>query len=105
MLEKMFNLEYPLPKMDILCVRFRPNSVNVSSIMLTITKDQRGPRFGDLSSNFFMASQLLSLAGALENWGLIVGDPGAFLFDPATGSTATQKRVVDITSHELAHQW
>ncbi|KAJ7105158.1 leucyl aminopeptidase [Mycena epipterygia] len=66
MLETMFDLEYPLPKLDIL-------SANV--------------------------------LGALENWGLIVGDPGAFLFDPATGATATQKRVVDITSHELAHQW
>ncbi|KAJ7699607.1 aminopeptidase, partial [Mycena rosella] len=40
-----------------------------------------------------------------ENWGLIVGDPAAFLFDPATDATATQKRVVNITSHELAHQW
>ncbi|KAJ7464112.1 leucyl aminopeptidase [Mycena latifolia] len=63
MLETFFDLEYPLPKMDIVNVR------------------------------------------ALENWGLIVGDPGAFLFDPATGSTSTQKRVVAITSHELAHQW
>ncbi|KAJ6537805.1 leucyl aminopeptidase [Mycena capillaripes] len=67
MLETMFDLEYPLPKMDILCLH--------------------------------------STVGALENWGLIVGDPGAFLFDPATGSMATQKRVVSITSHELAHQW
>ncbi|KAJ7232633.1 peptidase family M1-domain-containing protein [Mycena haematopus] len=67
MVEKMFDLEYPLPKMDILCAN--------------------------------------GALGALENWGLIIGDPGAFLFDPATGSTATQKRVVGITSHELAHQW
>ncbi|KAJ6480455.1 leucyl aminopeptidase [Mycena vitilis] len=67
MLEQMFDLEYPLPKMDIVCTN--------------------------------------GALGALENWGLIVGDPGAFLFDPATGSLATKKRVVDITSHELAHQW
>ncbi|KAF7368890.1 Aminopeptidase [Mycena venus] len=67
MLEKMFDLEYPLPKMDILCAN--------------------------------------GALGALENWGLIIGDPGAFLFDPKTGATATKKRVVDITSHELAHQW
>ncbi|KAJ7657294.1 peptidase M1, membrane alanine aminopeptidase [Mycena polygramma] len=67
MLEKMFDLEYPLAKMDIVCTN--------------------------------------GALGALENWGLIVGDPGAFLFDPATGSLATKKRVVDITSHELAHQW
>ncbi|KAJ7077602.1 peptidase family M1-domain-containing protein [Mycena epipterygia] len=52
-----------------------------------------------------MLETMFDLEGALENWGLIVGDPGAFLFDPATGATATQKRVVDITSHELAHQW
>ncbi|KAJ7489700.1 leucyl aminopeptidase [Mycena galericulata] len=67
MLETMFDLEYPLPKMDIL---------NANGIL-----------------------------GALESWGLIVGDPNAFLFDPATGATSTQKRVVDITGHELAHQW
>ncbi|KAJ6580508.1 peptidase family M1-domain-containing protein [Mycena vulgaris] len=66
-LETMFDLEYPLPKMDI---------VNTPGAF-----------------------------GALENWGLIVGEPGAFLFDPATGATATQKRVVYTTSHELAHQW
>ncbi|KAJ7892614.1 leucyl aminopeptidase [Mycena leptocephala] len=84
MLEKMFDLEYPLPKMDIL---------------------RTGPWFGDLSCNLFMASQLLSVAGVLENWGLIAGEPGAFLFDPATGSTAMQKRIVSIISHELAHQW
>ncbi|KAJ7792991.1 leucyl aminopeptidase [Mycena olivaceomarginata] len=67
MLETMFDMEYPLPKMDILCAN--------------------------------------GALGALESWGLIVGDPGAFLFDPATGSTATKERVVYVTSHELAHQW
>ncbi|KAJ7159076.1 leucyl aminopeptidase [Mycena crocata] len=67
MLETMFDLAYPLPKMDIVIAN--------------------------------------AALGALESWGLIVGDPSAFLFDPATGATATQKRVVDITSHELAHQW
>ncbi|KAK7054156.1 aminopeptidase [Favolaschia claudopus] len=67
MLESMFDLPYPLPKMDILCTN--------------------------------------GALGALENWGLIIGDPGAFLFDPATDSTGTKKRVVDITSHELSHQW
>jgi aminopeptidase N len=105
MLEKMFNLEYPLPKMDILCVRPSLNSVTLSSVVLIVTKGERDPWFGDLSCNLFMASQLLSVAGALENWGLIAGEPGAFLFDPATGSTAMQKRIVSIISHELAHQW
>ncbi|KAJ7066128.1 leucyl aminopeptidase [Mycena amicta] len=67
MLEEMFDLEYPLPKMDFVCA--------VGSL------------------------------GALENWGLIVGEPGAFIFDPATGATVTKKRIVATVSHELAHQW
>ncbi|KAJ7479467.1 leucyl aminopeptidase [Mycena latifolia] len=69
-LEDMFDLEYPLPKMDY-----------IRSIDLSLSE------------------------GALENWGLIVGHPNGFLFDPAKDSTSSQKRVVYITSHELAHQW
>ncbi|KAJ7622862.1 peptidase family M1-domain-containing protein [Mycena rosella] len=67
LLEQMFDLEYPLPKMDIL---------NTTGAL-----------------------------GALENWGLVVGEPNVFWFNPAKDSTATQKHMVDITSHELAHQW
>ncbi|KAJ7052146.1 leucyl aminopeptidase [Mycena amicta] len=65
MLEEMFDLEYPLPKMD------------------------------------FAVSGL----GALENWGLIVGEPGTFIFDPATGATVTKKQIVATVSHKLTHQW
>ncbi|KAJ6565669.1 peptidase family M1-domain-containing protein [Mycena sp. CBHHK59/15] len=70
--ERMFDLEYPLPKLDLITVRWLPIS----------------------PSNC-----------ALENWGLIVASPDGFLFDPVNDSTQTKKRVVNITAHELAHQW
>ncbi|KAJ6532863.1 peptidase family M1-domain-containing protein [Mycena vulgaris] len=78
MLEKMFDLEYPLPKMDIL---------NATGAL--------GPQ-----SRQYKYGLLIVLVphytGALENWGLIVGDPSVFLFNPDKESTATQKRVVYI---------
>ncbi|HZH02354.1 MAG TPA: M1 family metallopeptidase [Myxococcaceae bacterium] len=44
-------------------------------------------------------------AGAMENVGLITFRESALLLDPATAALATQKRVAEVITHELAHQW
>jgi puromycin-sensitive aminopeptidase len=44
-------------------------------------------------------------AGAMENAGLITFREVALLLDPATASLAQQKRVAEVVTHELAHQW
>ncbi|AKF83978.1 peptidase M1 [Myxococcus fulvus 124B02] len=44
-------------------------------------------------------------AGAMENAGLITYREVALLLDPATASLAVQKRVAEVVTHELAHQW
>jgi puromycin-sensitive aminopeptidase len=44
-------------------------------------------------------------AGAMENAGLVTYREAALLLDPATASLAVQKRVAEVVTHELAHQW
>ena len=44
-------------------------------------------------------------ASGMENWGLIIYNDTALLYDPATSSQATKERVFEIVAHELAHQW
>ncbi len=44
-------------------------------------------------------------AGAMENAGLITYREVALLVDPATASVPVQKRIAEVITHELAHQW
>ena len=43
--------------------------------------------------------------GAMENAGLITYRETALLLDPATASLAVKKRIAEVVTHELAHQW
>ncbi|KWU42560.1 putative AAP1-alanine/arginine aminopeptidase [Rhodotorula sp. JG-1b] len=43
--------------------------------------------------------------GAMENWGLIIGQTTAYLWDPKKSGLKAKKLVVSIQSHEVAHQW
>ncbi|GAA6002057.1 hypothetical protein JCM10207_003055 [Rhodosporidiobolus poonsookiae] len=65
--EKIFDIPYPLPKLDTLVV-------------------------GDF-------------AGAMENWGLIIGQTKVYLYDPQSSGVSVKKMVVTVQSHEIAHQW
>lgn len=44
-------------------------------------------------------------AGAMENAGAITFREVALLLDPATAPLSVQKRVAEVITHELAHQW
>jgi len=44
-------------------------------------------------------------AGAMENAGLVTYREVALLLDPQTASLAQKKRVAEVITHELAHQW
>ncbi len=44
-------------------------------------------------------------AGAMENAGLITFREAALLLDPATASLTVKKRIAEVVTHELAHQW
>jgi puromycin-sensitive aminopeptidase len=44
-------------------------------------------------------------AGAMENAGLITYREVALLLDPATASLAQKKRVAEVVTHEISHQW
>jgi puromycin-sensitive aminopeptidase len=43
--------------------------------------------------------------GAMENAGLVTYRETALLLDPATASLPVRKRVAEVVTHELAHQW
>ncbi|KAL4243857.1 Aminopeptidase [Abortiporus biennis] len=44
-------------------------------------------------------------AGALENWGLIIGRLNALLLDPENPDAYSTKTVAYVQTHEIAHQW
>lgn len=44
-------------------------------------------------------------ASGMENWGCIIYNDTAFLYDPATSSQSTRERVFAVVAHEIAHQW
>ncbi len=44
-------------------------------------------------------------AGAMENAGLVTYREVALLLDPTTASLPQRKRVAEVVTHELAHQW
>ena len=44
-------------------------------------------------------------ASGMENWGAIVYNDLALLYDPKASSIATKQRVFEVVAHELAHQW
>jgi puromycin-sensitive aminopeptidase len=44
-------------------------------------------------------------AGAMENAGLVTFREAALLLDPSTASMAVKKRIAEVVTHELAHQW
>jgi puromycin-sensitive aminopeptidase len=44
-------------------------------------------------------------AGAMENAGLVTFRESALLLDEVTAALPTQKRVAEVITHELAHQW
>ena len=48
---------------------------------------------------------LLRHPGGMENWGLITYRETALLYNNVTGSLADKRRVGEVVSHELAHQW
>lgn len=41
----------------------------------------------------------------MENWGLITGRTTAYLIDEERSDIAAKKRVAEVASHEVAHQW
>ncbi len=43
--------------------------------------------------------------GAMENWGGIIYDEGALLYDPRTSSAQTKREIFVTVAHEMAHQW
>jgi len=43
--------------------------------------------------------------GAMENWGGIVYDEGALLYDAGASSAQTKREIFVTVAHELAHQW
>lgn len=44
-------------------------------------------------------------ASGMENWGAILYNDTALLYDPATSSQSTKERVFAVVAHEIAHQW
>ena len=44
-------------------------------------------------------------ASGMENWGLIIYNDNALLYDPARSAQSTKERVFAVVAHEIAHQW
>ena len=44
------------------------------------------------------------VAGAMENWGLVLYRETVMLYDPKANSVSNKNSVADVIAHELAHQ-
>lgn len=44
-------------------------------------------------------------SGAMENWGAILYRDTSLLIDPKLSSDAARRRVAEVVSHEIVHQW
>ncbi|MDD5301753.1 MAG: M1 family aminopeptidase [Elusimicrobia bacterium] len=44
-------------------------------------------------------------SGAMENWGAILYRDTSLLIDPGLSSDAAKRRVAEVVSHEIVHQW
>ncbi len=44
-------------------------------------------------------------AGGMENWGMIIYNDNALLYDPERSAQSTRERVFAVVAHENAHQW
>ncbi|MCM2303445.1 MAG: ERAP1-like C-terminal domain-containing protein [Elusimicrobia bacterium] len=44
-------------------------------------------------------------SGAMENWGAILYRDASLLIDPKLSSDAAKRRVAEVVSHEIVHQW
>jgi aminopeptidase N len=44
-------------------------------------------------------------ASGMENWGAIIYNDLAFLYDPKASTQRTKERVYEVVAHEIAHQW
>jgi aminopeptidase N len=44
-------------------------------------------------------------SGAMENWGLVTYREATLLYNNKTDSIRNKKRVAQVISHEMAHQW
>ncbi|MBI3289699.1 MAG: ERAP1-like C-terminal domain-containing protein [Elusimicrobia bacterium] len=44
-------------------------------------------------------------SGAMENWGAILYRDSSLLIDPKLSSDAAKRRVAEVVSHEIVHQW
>ncbi|KAJ7219096.1 leucyl aminopeptidase [Mycena pura] len=77
--ETVFDVEFPLPKLDTLVV-----------IVFFVSVYLNSPSF---------------TSGAMENWGLITGRTSALLLDPAKSDINAKKNVAMTQSHEVAHMW
>ena len=84
--EKVFDIEYPLPKLDTLAVR----DFN-----------------GELPLGFSLANPPSNpkCSGAMENWGLIIGSSTALAIDANSEDLRTKKDIAYTQCHEVAHMW
>ncbi len=89
--EQVFNVEFPLPKLDTLVVCF---FTSLSPYTTLTRRSTLTGCFGSLQAADFDA-------GAMENWGLITGRTTAFLFDPQKSELSAKKRVAQVQAHEV----
>lgn len=105
--EKVFDVGYPLPKLDTLVV-----SIFLSELSSYVmpTSFSPGQRFWGWSVmcclyDYMITDVSCTLSGAMENWGLITGRTNAFLLDPKNADLQAKKQIASTQSHEVAHMW
>jgi len=80
-----------------------PFSLDVAIKCLDFFEDYFGIKYPLAKLDMVAIPEFAS--GAMENWGLVTYRETAMLFDDANSSLTTKRRVIEVITHELAHQW
>ncbi|MBI3565705.1 MAG: ERAP1-like C-terminal domain-containing protein [Elusimicrobia bacterium] len=121
----------PTPRMSsyllaVFAARLSPKSVKVGRTLVTVwaPADQLGQAdfaldaaaraLKSLNAYFALPYSLPKLdlvvspdfaSGAMENWGAILFRDASLLIDPKLSSDAAKRRVAEVVTHEIVHQW
>ncbi|KAJ6489207.1 peptidase family M1-domain-containing protein [Mycena vitilis] len=92
--ETIFDIEYPLPKLDTL-------AVNDFDLVRNLISYQAPWRW----ASALIPVEVAWLKYPRQNWGLITGRANCFLIDPDKADIASRQWIASVQSHEVAHMW
>ncbi|CAB3399329.1 unnamed protein product [Caenorhabditis bovis] len=85
--------------------QFGEFALNVSSATLDFMEKTFHIPYALDKLDIMALPQYTTNAGAMENYGLIIGEYNAYLLDPDYATTSQLMEIAETSAHEVVHQW